>query len=444
MMTASSLSLDQWADNQLRISALKMAECVSATSLRKERAAFGQTVRPAKGSVLAATGSAASPSEPDYFFHWLRDSAVVMDAALALIRCGIDVEFWRQHFVDFVRFSLGLYGISGRRFLQENDLESCTTPQARQYLRPEQEIAAVEEANIAGEVRYNADGTLDFLRWSRPQHDGPAMRALVALRFTEAQAVPDEIRDDLAELIRRDLDYTADHAAEPCFDIWEEEIGLHYYTCLVQFAALQTGARWTSAQGASDEAARFCLAARQIEAKLDDFWSSPKNIYLSRIIPSGPASTKEPDFSVILGILHAGLRSGRHSIKHLRAARTFLHLEETFAVAYVINRDAGPGVAFGRYPGDRYVSGGAWFVCTFGAAELCYKLALSKADVGLIAKGDAIFGMARQFIPPSGEISEQFDQKTGEQTSVKSLAWSYAAFITAWVARNAAQAICKE
>ena len=42
---------------------------------------------------------------------------------------------------------------------------------------------------------------------------------------------------------------------------------------------------------------------------------------------------------------------------------------------YAINRQGGAGLAFGRYPGDTYVSGGAWFICTFAAAEFCYKRA---------------------------------------------------------------------
>jgi len=34
-------------------------------------------------------------------------------------------------------------------------------------------------------------------------------------------------------------------------------------------------------------------------------------------------------------------------------------------------------------------------------------------------------------------LSEQFDQKTGAQTSAKHLAWSYAAFISCLAARRA-------
>ena len=38
--------------------------------------------------------------------------------------------------------------------------------------------------------------------------------------------------------------------------------------------------------------------------------------------------------------------------------------------------------------------------------------------------------------PPSGELSEQFDQNTGVQRSAQQLAWSYAAFISCTHARR--------
>ena len=43
----------------------------------------------------------------------------------------------------------------------------------------------------------------------------------------------------------------------------------------------------------------------------------------------------------------------------------------------------------------------------------------------------------RAYTPASGELSEQFDRVTGQQTSAKNLAWSHAALITAVAARRA-------
>ena len=51
-------------------------------------------------------------------------------------------------------------------------------------------------------------------------------------------------------------------------------------------------------------------------------------------------------------------------------------------------------------------------------------------------QGDGFLETVRAFTPDSGELSEQFDRNTSQQTSAKKLAWSYAAFITAIAARN--------
>ncbi len=56
----------------------------------------------------------------------------------------------------------------------------------------------------------------------------------------------------------------------------------------------------------------------------------------------------------------------------------------------------------------------------------------------LLRRGDQFMATVAAYTPASGELSEQFDQATGVQTSAKSLAWSHAALITAVARRRAA------
>lgn len=438
-----SNEFDAWIEAQARVSTERMALGVSATGLEKTRAGFGQTVRPLKGSVLAAPTAGDTP--PDYFFHWLRDAAVVMDAALVLIRRGgVAAAEWTRHFEDYVDFSLGLGQLNGPRFLPElAAIRARTEPGLQQFVRPDAELAAIEGERVAGEVRYNADGTFDFLNWNRPQHDGVATRALGALRFWDlGLSSSPEAKARLAVLILADLDYTITHAGEPCVDIWEEEAALHYYTVLAQFAALKAGARWSAAEGERGYAGLLAARSMDLLPVLDGFWSAEAGIYRSRIFPDGRASTKEPDASVIMGILHAGLADGPHSAHDAKALATLRALEAYFAAELAINMGAagGGGVAFGRYRGDTYWNGGAWFPCTFAAAEFHYRRAARGGEgaAAHIAAGDAIIAQARRFIPQSGAMSEQFDRDTGAPLSAHDLGWSYAAFLTAWEARGKA------
>ena len=124
---------------------------------------------------------------------------------------------------------------------------------------------------------------------------------------------------------------------------------------------------------------------------------------------------------------------------------TLTRLEELFASQYPINaqRPAGFGPAMGRYAGDVYYSGGAYYFSTLGAAQLCYLAACRMAPEAAqpwLQRGDAFLETVRAFTPPTGDLSEQFDQKTGAQSSSRDLTWSYAAFISASAARGRAMA----
>ena len=56
---------------------------------------------------------------------------------------------------------------------------------------------------------------------------------------------------------------------------------------------------------------------------------------------------------------------------------TLAQLEALFDASYVINRERPPtqGPAMGRYGGDVYYSGGAYYFSTLAAAEFCFRAA---------------------------------------------------------------------
>ena len=341
----------------------------------------------------------------------------------------------------FRKFSLDLRHVSGRAFLRDHTgFRDKVAPGFLQYVRSDEEIAGVEGDRVLGEPRFNADGTFDFTCWNRPQHDGPASRALTCMRFWDDRVTDGEAKLRLKELIHRDLDYAAHTAGELSYDIWEEERAQHYYTALVQFAALAKGTRWAEAEISLNCAEHYREKALRLAEFLHRFWFAEGGFIRSRLPHDGAESEKALDFAVILGVLHAGIEGGPHSVEDPQVRATMTKLEELFAKEYALNRGRDSGLVFGRYKSDTYMSGGAYYFSTFGAAEYYYRLAAAAPPeaAALIAKGDAILSRTREFIPASGDLSEQFDQTTGEQTSAQDLSWSYACFITAWDARLAA------
>ena len=446
---AASEDLTGWMARQYALSAKALLGAISRTDLVKERRGFGRWVRPAKGSILASPVLAAYDPDPDYFFHWLRDSAVVIDALRQLVESGgVDAQEGLGIFRDFLSFSLALSALDGRDFLEKaGDYRAKVEPHFLQFLRPEAEIREIAGDNVLGEPRFDPDGALDILKWSRPQHDGPALRVLAVLRFCSSAAAGDaEVRALAGQLLRRDLAFTLARWRTPSFDIWEEELGRHYYTRLVQSEALSEGARWLEGIGEAWEANACREAAREIETQLRDFWSDEKGFTRSRL---GASGEKDLDIATLLAVIHAGRLKGAHSVCDPKTLATAARLEDLFGRLYKINEAApeGRAPAMGRYADDRYYSGGAYYFSTLGAAEFYYRAAarrdaspLHDADHAmsfdaLLRRGDMFMATVAAFTPANGDLSEQFDRSTGAQTSAKNLAWSHAAFITAFASR---------
>jgi glucoamylase len=468
-------ALDSWIESEARFAAGAMLRAVSATNLIKERPGFGQQVAPQPGSVLASPVPAAYDPDPDYFFHWFRDSAIIIDALRVLDAEGLENQTAVERLREFVEFSRALRALDGRELVRNGRFREKVQPAFLQYVRPDDEIAAAFGAAVLAEARINPDGTLDFTRWARPQNDGPALEVLALSRWRNADVVSDEtLRAAILELVIDDLDFIRARVSKRSFDIWEEESGYHYYTQLMQAEALSRGAEWLEEAGDAAVARACRSAADELAPSLDSFWNARHGYYCSRTGVIGGVPEKALDISVILGVLHAGRKEGTHSALDPKAEATLAALEDLFDAEYAINRERPPehGPAMGRYANDAYFGGNPWYLATLAAAEFYFTLAIAlrsgaemlttsenerfrrrlttagaaqgNSDFAAAAfeRGDTFMRTAQACTPASGDLSEQFDRTTGAQTSAKQLAWSYAAFITAAASRRrAVQAI---
>ena len=436
---ANSEPLDAWIDRQYRLSAQAMLQAVSATHLTKKRPGFGQTIVPVRGSIIASPVMADWDPDPDYFFHWFRDSAIVIDALRVLHQGGMTGIDAVAHLRDFIEFSLALKVLKGKSLVDDPSWRAGTQARFQQYLRSDDELAEITGENVGAETRVNPDATLDISRWSRPQHDGPALRVIAVLRWLASVPALDRATTGRAALLLHDdIGFVLKHAGQPDFDMWEEERGHNYYSLRLSATALEQAALWLSAEESA--LAQTCSStAAALQSKLDSFWLEPEGFYRSRL---AGAPNKLLDISVIFAAIHAGGEGPLHSIRDVRMLATLEKLEGLFDRLYEINtgRPSTHAPALGRYEGDVYFSGGAYYFSTLAAAEFYYRIAGECA--GNLAdiykeRGDGFLRTVRAYTPDDGALSEQFDQKTGAQTSAKQLAWSHAAFITAVASRRA-------
>ncbi|MBA3596832.1 MAG: glucan 1,4-alpha-glucosidase [Methylibium sp.] len=470
-------AFEPWLEKQLRHSASAMLASISPVAIVKHRPGFGQTMRPIAGAIVASPVLGDWDPDPDYFFHWFRDSAVVIEALHLLYverRLGDEAL---QHLRDFTRFSLALNHLDGRIDAAATDRLTRVAPKFLQFVRAEGDLTSAHGDAVVMETRVNPDGTLDVSRWARPQHDGPPLRALALLRWAAGGQLDAPLLTEVSALIRFDLDFTLRHWREPSYDIWEEESGHHYYTLRVSAAALAEGAAWLQGLGDTAGAQRCGEESQAVLSLLDDYWvdghDATPGYYRSRVLADDRPSAKALDIAVILSAIHSmgpepthaelhsiaslPLPPGRereqvqakphHTVADPRMQATLARLDALFDAAYPINhgRAASRGSAMGRYAGDVYFSGGAYYFSTLGAAEFCFRVAALGGAPGRdprhwFERGDAYLATVRAYTPANGDLSEQFDQRSGAQTSAKHLAWSYAAFISCVSARRIAAA----
>lgn len=406
---------------------------ISATGLLRRRDAFGWTVRPALGSILASPRLAAWDPEPDYFHHWVRDAAIVIRVLPDILSAVVPEQavWWEAAFHDHLRFSLMITD-PARPGLPKNPLAPTTRPDHRQYLRPDADLETLTGRQRMFETRCSPDGTPDLERWSAAQLDGPALRASACLSVIEA--LPRLSSPDADILISRDLAHVRATAGHPCIGPWEEpEVARHTFTLIAQWDALLRGADWSRARGDLADAAEMTTVAGNVAELIQTAADTGSPAWKDSV--EAPAG--QFDSAVILAILQAGHGDGPLGLAAPRTLGTVAVLEAQFASLYAINRDRHPP-AMGRSTRDAFFGGNPWYPVTLGFADLHYRIAALTGDRAAFRKADGWMATIRAVAPPEGALPEQFDRTSGAPRSCLELSWSAAAFIAAAAAREAA------
>ncbi|MCW8398698.1 glycoside hydrolase family 15 protein [Legionella sp. PATHC038] len=376
------------------------------------------------GAIIAAP----SKQNPNYYYDWVRDSAIAMNL----------IETWYESSHAF-GYKERLYNyVSWTQRLQHQD-------------------DPLPGQDILGEPKFYIDGYPFDGPWGRPQNDGPALRASVLIHFAEELLDDNEIEYVKTNLynnnldpysmgvIKMDLEYTAHHWSDKNFDLWEEVLGHHFFTAMVQQKALQEGAVLARRLNDDKAAVYYEQQAEMINARLMQHLDREHKTIQATLLPHpGPQKTLELDSSVILGILFNLHEGDALSPNSTYVQNTVRALYEQFDLMFPINKNHSGEILFGRYPGDTYDGyqtdsiGNPWFILTATMAEYYYTLAdslpLDKINESQIAKhiqvGDNYLKLIKKYAP-SMKLSEQINLNTGIQQGAPSLTWSYVAVLRA-------------
>jgi glucoamylase len=425
------------------------------------------------GATLGSVSASPSRQDPDYYFHWVRDSAIVMGEVVSLYAHASDPrerDLLFKNLDDYVNFS-----------------------HANQQ--------TVNLSGGVGEPKFNVDGSAFTGEWGRPQNDGPALRAMTLTRFAKlllsAGGHEAYVRSKLysvefpgQSLIKKDLEFVSNHWRDDCFDPWEEVKGLHFYVEMVQRRSLLDGAELADLLGDSSAAAWYRTQAQALEAAILKHWDPERGYFLETVAWSGGSASKVSglDVAVILGVLHGSTVDAFLSPGNDQVIATAEKLREVFQELYSVNRTPGLGTAIGRYPEDVYDGltvgdhpGNPWVLATLAYAEFNYRVAQEwsargrveftelnlpylrnvlgdslstkgplragmhlergQAEFDLLLerireKGDSFLDRMKYHTPESGSLSEQFSQVSGFMQGARDLGWSYVSFLTAVTERT--------
>jgi glucoamylase len=369
-------------------------------------------VRP--GMVVASP----SRSNPDYYYDWVRDTALTYRSLIDLYELKKDPKIKQMIF---------------------------TWVDAEAYRQKQPTFTGL------GEPKYFIDGSGYTGGWGRPQNDGPALRAIAMIKFARMMLKEGNQDYVLKKMyhgvipadspIKKDLEYTAHHWREPSFELWEEEMGMHFYTLLAQHTALQEGAKLARELSDSGAADFYDQQSKLIGQMIkSEFLDSNIGIKATIRKVNGGLGYKHSNIDVapLLALNHNSPYQKLIDMESAPVRKYVATLTETFQDIYGINK-AFPelGVALGRYPEDRYDgyhttgTGNPWFLATLALGEHYCLIRNETKSVKLNDKIEKQFARALFHSDRKGAMSEQFNHQTGTMQGATQLTWSHSAFMTA-------------
>ncbi len=378
------------------------------------------------GSVIASP----SRANPNYYFHWIRDAALVMET----------VRHLEQKYEARTPFPL----LASQRNPFDQILRDYTA-----FSRLNQ---ITQTLTGLGEPKYYVDGSAFSDAWGRPQNDGPALRAVTLGQW----ALELIARGDLtyvknwlyrAELpartvVKADLEYVSHHWQQPSFDLWEEVLADHFYTLMVQRKALVIGSQLAQKMNDPKAAEWYTKQAQLISVKLEKFWNQEKQIILTSLNYAGGLDSKKSnlDIAVLLAVLHGQIDGYSFSVQDPRVEKTVSQLISVFAKHYPINvNNPQYAPAIGRYTEDVYSGNGfdggnPWFLTTLAVAEFYFLKAGSSRNFNqkLFFRnlGTRFLERVQLHSHPDYHLSEQIDRTHGAMIGAEDLTWSHSAILT--------------
>jgi glucoamylase len=225
-----------------------------------------------------------------------------------------------------------------------------------------------------GEPKFLADGSQFNGAWGRPQRDGPALRAVALMTYSNyliQHGRSAEAKTVIWPIISNDLSYVGQYWNQTGFDLWEETEGSSFFTIQNQHRALVEGTTLAKTLGVT---CTGCNQAPEILCFLQNFWNGE---YVVSNINVDIARTGLDGNSILGSIATFDIDAPCDSVTfqpcNSKSLANFKAVVDSFRTIYAINAGIpkNEGVAIGRYAEDVYFGGNPWFVVHSYSMQHC-------------------------------------------------------------------------
>ena len=221
------------------------------------------------------------------------------------------------------------------------------------------------------------------------------------------------------------------------YDLWEEKLGIHTFTCSTVYAGLSAAANFAKEFDKLKDYEKYKKAAEEVKSGIIKYlYDENEKSFIKGLLYEDKDFI--PDKTIDISTGYAIFEYGILDINDSRVEATMNRILEHLKVKTYIG-------GYARYAGDMYyrtnpdtdmIPGNPWFISFLWIAE--YYIARSK-NLTDLEKVKEIFNWVIKNSLETGVLAEQIEPFTGKPLSATPLTWSHAAFIIAivkWVEKS--------
>ncbi len=352
-----------------------------------------------RGAIIASSDSDMLFLKRDsYSYMWPRDGALIVRS---LDRSGYPEI--TEHFFRFCLKALTPFGYLFHKYRPDGSWGSSWH-------------AWVKEGNIQLPIQEDQIGLVIDALWKHYlQHEKPEYMEALCRPFVQ------KVADFMLDFIDKQTGLPKES-----YDVWEEKLGIHTFTCCAVYAGLKAAAQFEAIWGTTERTLACEQQAEKIkEGIITHLYDEERGYFIKRLYYDKGELKKDftNDASSFYGVFQFNVLPVDDERVHSSYEQFKKQLKNNFPVN-----------GYARYVGDNYYrqpcteAGNPWFITTLWLAE--YYIARAR-NLDELQPAVDIFTWVTKYALPTGILSEQLEPCSGLPLSVAPLTWSHAGYVTA-------------